>query len=127
MAFQAQPRLSKRNGWHIVFMGLLFLAGMGIFSASMPGCARQEGTAVHPVELSRIREGVSTMGDVRRILGKPDEVDTILGNQTWIYRHTKRSGWFVSDTRVSQVNILFSTKGIVRKVTAVQHGHRRLF
>lgn len=127
MASQVQSRFSASNGWRSAFMGLLLLAGMGLFSVSMLGCARQEGTAVQPLDLARIREGVSTMGDVKRILGKPDEVKTVLGNQTWVYLHTKRSGWFMSDTKVRQVSILFSTRGIVRKITVVKHVHHGMF
>jgi outer membrane protein assembly factor BamE (lipoprotein component of BamABCDE complex) len=127
MASQVQSRFSMSKGCRSAFMGLLLVACLGLFTASMPGCARQEGTAVQPVDLARIREGVSTMGDVKRILGKPDEVKTVLGNQTWVYLHSKRSGWFMSNTRVRQVSILFSTRGIVRKITVVKHVHHVLF
>lgn len=80
------------------------------------GCTRQEGTAVSPAALSRIHEGVSTMADVRHILGKPDQIKTLLGNQTWIYRHSVRRGWFTLRTKEKKVEIYFSFKGIVRQI-----------
>ncbi|MHB1926656.1 MAG: outer membrane protein assembly factor BamE domain-containing protein [Leptospirillum sp.] len=84
------------------------------------GCTRQEGTAVSPAALSRIHEGVSTMADVRHILGKPDQIKTLLGNQTWIYRHSVRRGWFTMRTKTKKVEIYFSFKGIVRQIRVMR-------
>ena len=64
-----------------------------------------------------VHEGVSTMDDVRHWLGNPDRVRTLLGNRTWIYRHTERKGWFSLRMKEREVRILFSHAGTVRKIT----------
>jgi outer membrane protein assembly factor BamE (lipoprotein component of BamABCDE complex) len=94
--WRATPRRS-----FFLMMILVILIGLST------GCTRQEGTAVSPAALSRIHEGVSTMADVRHILGKPDQIKTLLGNQTWIYRHSVRHGWFTLRTKTEGRNLFF--------------------
>jgi outer membrane protein assembly factor BamE (lipoprotein component of BamABCDE complex) len=127
MTSQVRPKSLTINALRTAALVLLLLSGAGVFSFSMLGCARQEGTAVQPMDLARIREGVSTMGDVKRILGKPDEVKTLLGDQIWIYLHTERKGWMFSKTQVRQVSIHFNSQGIVRKVDVQKHVHEGMF
>ncbi len=97
------------------------------FAGVQTGCTRQEGTAVSSSALMQVHEGVSTMADVRHWLGKPDSVRTLLGNQTWVYRHTVRQGWFSLRMKEREVRILFSHAGIVRKITVYENHVSQLF
>ncbi|MHB1606533.1 MAG: outer membrane protein assembly factor BamE domain-containing protein [Leptospirales bacterium] len=74
-----------------------------------------------PMSLANLHEGKSTMADVRRILGKPDKIKFLLGDQTWIYQHTRTTGWFSQNTKVNKVWILFSSEGIVRKIRSQKY------
>ncbi len=105
---------------------LLFSLGILFFSVST-GCTRQEGTLVSPMSMAELHEGKSTMDDVRRILGRPDRVKSLLGDQTWIYRHTQTTGWFSQDMKVNEVWILFSSEGIVRQIRVQKYQGSQLF
>ncbi len=119
----------SRSFWHhlqrISFFLLLPL-GVLFFSVST-GCTRQEGTLVSPMSLAGLHEGKSTMADVTRLLGRPDQVKFLLGDQTWIYRHTRTTGWFSQNTKVNEVWILFSEQGIVRQIRVQKYHEDQFF
>jgi outer membrane protein assembly factor BamE (lipoprotein component of BamABCDE complex) len=126
--FMTPVRLCRpARGMIVVIRTLWFCFFLIVFAGTNSGCTRQEGTAVSSSSLTQVHEGVSTMADVRHWLGKPDEVRTLLGNQTWIYRHTVRKGWFSLRMKEREVRILFSHAGIVRKITVHETQDSQLF
>ncbi len=112
---------------HLVRRVSLSLLSLGVVFLVVMGCTRQEGTSVSPMSIAQLHEGKSTMNDVRRVLGKPDEIRRLLGNETWIYRHAKTTGWVNQSTKVNEVWILFSSQGIVRQIRLQEYQGNQFF
>ncbi|MHB1285730.1 MAG: outer membrane protein assembly factor BamE domain-containing protein [Leptospirales bacterium] len=115
----AYGQLVRRVSLSLLCLGVVFLV--------VTGCIRQAGTPVSPMSIAQLHEGKSTMNDVRRVLGKPDEVKRLLGDETWIYRHTRTTGWVNQNTKVSEVWILFSSQGIVRQIRLQEYQGNQFF
>ncbi|MCL4460228.1 MAG: outer membrane protein assembly factor BamE [Nitrospirae bacterium] len=121
-------RLSRPARWlTLLFRPVWLCLLLAVLAGPETGCTRQEGTAVSASALSHIQERISTMSDVRHWLGKPDKIRALLGNQTWIYRHSVRRGWFSLRMKEREVRIRFSHAGIVRKITVLENHNSQLF
>jgi outer membrane protein assembly factor BamE (lipoprotein component of BamABCDE complex) len=80
------------------------------------GCTTEEGTRVSTVSLMKLKTGVSTMADVKNVLGPPDRVENRFGEQVWVYRHRVIKGLFYRHTTGKNIAISFDEKGVIRQV-----------
>jgi outer membrane protein assembly factor BamE (lipoprotein component of BamABCDE complex) len=105
----------------------LVLIVFSLFLVALPGCTRQEGTAISDHDILSLKVGKTTEKEVLRMMGPPDEKTHLLGEDLWTYRHVVHQGIINSQTDIRVLRLRFDEKGVLQNVEQNQRKYQRLF
>jgi outer membrane protein assembly factor BamE (lipoprotein component of BamABCDE complex) len=77
---------------HLRRSGMLLL----ILPLLLSGCLvdrKQRGTEIDPQQLALLFPGISTKGDVLRVLGVPSRQSVIQDHEAWVYDYSLEENW----------------------------------
>jgi outer membrane protein assembly factor BamE (lipoprotein component of BamABCDE complex) len=75
--------------WWVLVLALAWL---------LQGCLvdrKQRGTDIDPLLLSQLQPGLSTKGDVLRVLGLPTRKSVIQDREAWVYDYSLEENWLL--------------------------------
>jgi outer membrane protein assembly factor BamE (lipoprotein component of BamABCDE complex) len=110
-------RLSEMlSGQRRFRLSAFFSLGLLLMVLVLSGCTTEKGTRVSSVSFVKLKPGISTMADVRSVIGPPDRVEQRFGEQVWVYRHRVTKGLFYRHTTGKNIVIYFDEKGVIRQI-----------
>jgi len=69
-----------------------------VFALLLQGCLvdrKERGAAVDPWLLAQLQPGISTKGDILRVLGVPSRKTVIQDREAWIYDYSLEETWLL--------------------------------
>jgi outer membrane protein assembly factor BamE (lipoprotein component of BamABCDE complex) len=75
-----------------------WLVGGFVFALLLQGCLvdrKERGAPIDPWLLAQLQPGISTKGDILRVLGVPSRKTVIQDREAWIYDYSLEETWLL--------------------------------
>ena len=105
------PRAFFRRG---VWQGVVVLCFAVVL---LNGCSREEGRPIPEAKVLALVVGKTTEKDVLKMFGPPEKKSRLLGEEVWLYRHTKSHGFLSVHTSSKTLRLRFDDRGVLQDVS----------